>query len=106
MKTLSVLLKVNKPIRFFGLSPVQFTIIALSGAIIILILLFKGVNPFIMIIALFIIVIVAVWILAKLRAATKKGNPDFIKSYFIKSNTPKKIVDRNRYFKHIIKTWK
>ena len=97
----NTLTKLNRPIRFWGLSSLQFGLIAISGMIIILVLVFQRVNPMLFIMIIAGIVFGFSLLFANLKKEQKKGNPNYIQGLMIKDQTPKKIVDRG-LFKNLI----
>lgn len=95
--------KMNKPIRFAGLSSLQ-----LGGSILLSVTIFLVMATSKM--ALFgLFVLITIWIVLikfifkKLIKEHKKGTPDYINSYFALRGTPKAIVDRNFIFSFLIK---
>lgn len=103
MKKYNTFIKVNRPIRFWGLSPIQFTIIALVGAIIVIILIFKQIHPILLMSMIAVMIYVFVLLFTKLKEHHKKGNPNYLQGLSIKSSTPKKVIDKGLVFKNLIR---
>ena len=92
----------NKPIRFRGMTSLQ---IGIGGIITIVLILFITISgtPFIGL-----PILIGIWILLlkgplkKLNQEHKKGTPNYIGSYLNFSSTPKKILDKDLVFSHLI----
>lgn len=84
----------NRKILFWGLTPIQFTIISLFGVIIVLGMVICRVGFIVLILFVVIFIFLFILIFKKVKRQNEKGNPDFIQGYLIKSLTPKKIVDK------------
>ena len=82
--------KMNKPIRFFGLSSMQAIIIFVFVLISILVMMMSGINFMLLIIILG-------------GEIYKKGTPDFFGAYATFNATPRKIIDTNFIFSFLIK---
>ena len=80
--------KINKPIKFFGLSSGQFAIFMLLTAIIIIVSIFKQLHPM---------------LFQTLKKEHKAGNPDYLTGLRIKNATPRQITDKRQIFKFILK---
>jgi len=102
MKTLSTQKKMNRPIKFFGLSSLQFLLVCVFGAVIIVVEIFAGAGAIAIILTVCVLVFTFTYVFAKMSDAYKKGNTDFIRSKMVKDNTPKRITDHHRFFKFII----
>ncbi len=102
-KTLNTLRKMNRPIKFFGLSSMQFLAVSGIGALIIVIIVFQNLHPFILLFAIIGMFSLFSFAFAKLNREHKKGNPDYITGRQIMQTTPKKIIDKTRYFKIVKK---
>ena len=85
--------KINKPIKFFGLSSGQFAIFMLLTAIIIIVSIFKQLHPI-----LIIGIISAILFLSGLLFQT-----DYLTGLRIKNATPRQITDKRQIFKFILK---
>jgi hypothetical protein len=103
MKRYNTFIKVNRPIRFWGLSPLQFTIIALLGAIIVFILIFKQIHPVLLISMIAAMIYIFVLLFTRLKQHHKKGNPNYLQGLSIKASTPKRITDTGKVFKNLIR---
>ena len=103
MKKYNTFIKLNRPIRFWGLSPIQFTIIASGGVIILMLLVFKQVHPIITISAIAAMIFIFTLLFTRLKEHHKKGNPNYIQGLSVKSSTPKRIIDKRRVFKNLVK---
>lgn len=95
--------RLNKPIRFYGLTSLQ-----LGGSVLTTIILFIVLSTAKMsLLGLFILS--GVWIillkgpLKKLNQEYKKGTPNYLSSYLTFSSTPKRIRDKHSIFSFIIK---
>ena len=106
MKKYNTLIKINRPIKFLGLSALQFTIIALFGAMIIIVLVFKKVHPLLLVLSILGMVLLFTYLFKELKKQQKRGNPDYLQGVIIKRETPKQITDRNFLFRNLIRTWK
>ena len=95
--------KVNRPIRFFGLSSGQFGLFMLANALIIIVFVFKHVHPIIVISVMGAIFFGSGVLFKNLKREHKAGNPNYLSSLSIKSATPKKIVDKHKVFNFIMK---
>jgi c-di-AMP phosphodiesterase-like protein len=100
MKTLR---KMNRAIKFFGLTSGQFGLFIVSTALIIIISIFKSVHPLFIVLAIAFVFFIASLLFRKLKIEHKKGNPDYLTGLTVKGATPKIITDRKRIFKHILK---
>lgn len=100
MKTLS---KINKPIKFFGLTSIQFGLLMLSYALVIVICVFAHLHPLIVVVIISIMAFVSGILFKNLSKEHKAGNPDYLTSISVKSVTPTKIVDKHRVFKFIMR---
>ncbi len=95
--------KINKPIRFWGLSSLQ-----LGGMILTTMVVFLG-TVIAKQAVTGIIILLGIWIslvqfvIKKLNKEHKKGTPDYMASYFVHSAMPKKITDKNLIFSFILK---
>ena len=96
--------KINKPIKFFGLSSGQFAIFMLLTAIIIIVYrvqLLKyahdaadGISAILFLSGL---------LFQTLKKEHKAGNPDYLTGLRIKNATPRQITDKRQIFKFILK---
>ena len=101
--TFNSCIKMNKPIRFFGLSSFQVIVLFVCVTTSILFLMMTGLN-------LMIILIIfggecyGISVFAtKLNRAHKKGTPDYFGAYSTFQYTPRKITDQNFLFSFLIK---
>ena len=69
--------KINKPIKFFGLSSGQFGIFMLIVAITIIVCIFKQLHPLVITLLLSGIVFLSGLLFNTLKKEHKAGNPDF-----------------------------
>lgn len=95
--------KINRPIRFFGLSSGQFGLFMLLNALIIIVFVFKHVHPVIVVVTMGAIFFGSGILFRNLKREHKAGNPSYLSSLSIKSATPSKIVDKNKVFNFIMK---
>lgn len=94
--------KINKPIKFFGLSSGQFGIFMLIVAITIIVCIFKRLHPLIITVLLSGIVFLSGLLFSRLKKEHKAGNPDFLTGLNVRTATPKKIVDKKKIFNFIL----
>lgn len=94
--------KINKPIKFFGLSSGQFGIFMLFVAICIIVFIFKQIHPLIISLVLSGIGVLSGRLFNTLKKEHKAGNPDYLTGLSVRSATPRKIVDKNKIFKFIL----
>jgi hypothetical protein len=98
---MNTLRKMNRPIKFFGLTSGQFGLYMLFVALLIITLIFKGKNSFLIVGTVTFLFIVSSFFFRRLQKEHKAGNPDYITSISIKSATPRKITDKYRIFKFL-----
>ena len=91
--------KINKPIKFFGLSSGQFAIFMLLTAIIIIVQL----HPILIIGIISAILFLSGLLFQTLKKEHKAGNPDYLTGLRIKNATPRQITDKRQIFKFILK---
>jgi hypothetical protein len=94
--------KINKPIRFFGLSSGQFAIFMLFVAITIIVSIFKQFHPILIIGIISAILFFSAMLFKILKKEHKAGNPDYLSGLSIRSATPRRITDKKRIFKFIL----
>lgn len=95
--------KINKPIKFFGLTSIQFGLLMLSYALVIIICVFAHFHPLIVVTIISIMAFISGILFKNLSREHKAGNPDYLTSLSVRSVTPAKIVDKHRVFKFIMK---
>lgn len=100
-KQYNTLKKMNRPIRFFGLSPLQFSAFTGGLFLLIILLIFAKASSFIITVTITAICTAFILLVKKLQTAHKKGNPDYLAGKNIRSATPGKIIDKSLYFKLI-----
>ncbi|MDR1368813.1 MAG: hypothetical protein LBJ72_01615 [Dysgonamonadaceae bacterium] len=96
---MNTLRKINKPIKFFGLTSGQFGLYMLFIALLIIVLIFQGKNSFLIVGAVTFLLVASSFLFGRLQKEHKAGNPDYITSISIKSAIPRKIVDKRHIFK-------
>jgi len=101
-KTLNTLRKMNRPIKFFGLSSLQFLSITIAAMAVIIIMVFQQLHPLVMLTVIIGVILGFMFSVGKLNREYKKGNPDYLTSVSIRKATPKKIIDKHNYFKTIL----
>ena len=74
--------KINKPIKFFGLSSGQFAIFMLLTAIIIIVSIFKQLHPILIIGIISAILFLSGLLFQTLKKEHKAGNPDYLHFLF------------------------
>lgn len=86
--------QMNKPIRMMGLSSLQlFAVIAVFGLTLVIMTAIVKASFLTILVVAAIIIILLTMLVAKLSREHKKGCPNYIKSYFTFTGTPKKIID-------------
>ena len=96
--------KINKPIKFFGLSSGQFAIFMLLTAIIIIVSIFKQLHPILIIGIISAILFLSGLLFQTLKKEHKAGNPDYLTGLRrVKNATPRQITDKRQIFKFILK---
>lgn len=99
MKTLR---KINKPIKFFGLTSIQFGLLMLFYALVIIICVSTHLHPLVTVTIISIMTFISGILFKNLSKEHKAGNPDYLTGLSVKSITPTKILDKNRVFKILI----
>lgn len=94
--------KINRPIKFWGLTPLQFGIFALVNAIMVIVSIFIHLPAIGIAILMGFISFISGILLKKLKKEHKAGNPDYLTALSVKSSTPRKIVDKSRIFNLIL----
>lgn len=95
--------KINRPIKFFGLSSGQFGLYMLAVAVIVIACIFKRLHP-VLIVGMIGAILFASGILFKnLIREHKEGNPDYLSSLSVKAVTPRMIIDKHKVFNIIIR---
>jgi hypothetical protein len=89
---LKVFRNLNRPVYFWGFSPIQLLVSVLI----------IGITAAIKIYVAVIIVIPVIIIMGKIKRENQKGNPDYLESLLIKRITPKYIEDHSKIFKSLI----
>lgn len=95
--------RINRPIKFFGLSSGQFAVFVIIVALIMIACIFKRVHPIIIVCVLSFIFYGSSILFQGLKREHKAGNPDYLTSLSVKSVTPSKIIDKNQVFNLIMK---
>lgn len=95
--------KINRPIKFFGLTSGQFGVYALFVALIIIVCIFKRLHPVIIVGMIGAIFFASSILFKNLIREHKAGNPDYLSSLSIKAVTPKTIIDKHQVFNLILK---
>ncbi|TYK32859.1 hypothetical protein FNJ60_10480 [Bacteroides pyogenes] len=93
--------KMNKPIKFFGLTSIQFGTIMLCTALTIIFFIFNNLHPLIIASIIVLIFFLFTFLFSRLQKEHKAGNPDYLKGTYIKKSTPGKIVDKKKIFQFI-----
>ena len=102
-ETYNSCVKMNKPIRFFGLSSIQAIVIFIFVLVSLLVMVMSGINFLVMSVILGGEIYGVSIIMKKLSIANKKGTPDFLGAYTTFNATPRKITDTNFVFSYLIK---
>lgn len=95
--------KINKPIKFFGLTSIQFGLFMLFNALVIIICVFVHLHPIVVVSIIAFMSFVSGVLFKKLSREHKAGNPDYLTGFSVKSVTAKKIVDKRKVFNFIMK---
>jgi c-di-AMP phosphodiesterase-like protein len=102
-KTYHTLKKMNRPIRFFGLSSLQLGGLFVLTAIVIVIMITSNTSPIVIVILLAGLLLSFSILFGKLNKEHKKGNPNYMQGLSVQSTTPQKIVDKQKIFSKLIK---
>ena len=94
--------KINKPIKFFGLTSGQFALFMLIVAITIIICIFKQLHPIFITAILCGITFLSGMLFKTLKREHKAGNPNYLTGLSVKSVTPRKIRDKKQVFRLIL----
>ena len=94
--------KINKPIRFFGLSSGHFAVFMLFVALTIIISIFKQLHPLLITCIISGMLLLSGMLFKTLKREHKAGNPNYLAGLGIKSATPKQITDKKRIFAFIL----
>lgn len=95
--------KINRPIKFFGLTSGQFGLFMLANALIIIVCIFKHVHPVIIVSVMGAIFFASGILFKNLKREHKAGNPDYLTGLLVRSATPKQIIDKHKVFNFIMK---
>lgn len=95
--------KINRPIKFFGLTSGQFGLFMLVNALIIIGCIFKHVHPVIIVGIMGAIFFASGILFKNLKREHKAGNPDYLTSLSVKASTPKRILDKHKVFNFIMR---
>lgn len=95
--------KINRPIRFFGLTPIQFSLFVVLVAILIIISVFAQLQPTTVVGVGGFFFIIAKSLFRTLNKEHKAGNPNYLDSLSVRTSTPSKIVDKHHIFNKILK---
>lgn len=96
------LVKINRPIKFYGLSPKYFGIFVLAIALSLIAGVFLQLNPLVIVGVVMIVILLSKRFLKKFNMEHKSGNPDYLTGLRVKRVTPFKIVDKHRIFKTLM----
>lgn len=94
--------RINRPIRFFGLSTWQFCGYVLAIILSLLVSIFLSIHPIVIAVVVIGIIYLSSVLFSTLMKEHKAGNPDYLSGISIKRITPEKIVDKHHVFKHIL----
>lgn len=98
--------KINKPIKFFGLSSGQFAVFMLVVALIIIFSIFKQLHPVFIIGIVSGILGLSGMLFGTLKKEHKAGNPDYLTGISVRSATPRQIRDKKQIFKFILQIYR
>ncbi len=93
--------KMNRPIKFFGLSSTQATLAMAASMAIFVIFVLKNSSVIELLFVIFIIAASMTFLIGKMNKEQKKGNLYYLSGLSVKSATPKKIIDKSNFFKLI-----
>lgn len=93
--------KINRPIKFFGLTSGQFGLFMLANALIIIVCIFKHVHPVIIVGVMVAIFFTSGLLFKTLKREHKAGNPDYLTGLSVKAATPRRILDKHKVFNFI-----
>ncbi len=99
---INTLVKINRPIKFSGLSSGQLGAFILGNFTLLIVSVFMRISPFLIIGIIGAIVVVSKRFFKKLDEEHKKGNPDYLAGKNVAKSTPRKITDQKRVFKILI----
>ena len=85
--------KINRPIKFFGLTSGQFGLFMLANALIIIVCIFKHVHPVIIVSVMGGIFFASGILFKNLKREHKAGNPDYLTGLSVRSASPKQIIE-------------
>jgi len=103
MKSYHTLRKINRPIKFFGLTSLQLGGVCLIVALLIILMIAANKNPVAIIFFVVVVISGLSFLLGKLNVEHKKGNPDYLVGEQVKTATPKKIKDGKKIFGFLMK---
>lgn len=89
--------KINKPIKFFGLSSGQFAVFMLVVALIIIFSIFKQLHPVFIIGIVSGILGLSGMLFGTLKKEHKAGNPDYLTGISVRSATPQHLKEHNHH---------
>lgn len=94
----------NKPVRMFGLTSMQFFLIAAAmGLLMVVMSTLVQAGFLVTMVTLGVLALPLTFAISKLRKEQEKGNPNYIQSMLAFGVTPKKIEDQNRVLQGIVK---
>lgn len=99
---INTLVKINRPIKFSGLTSGQLGIFILGIFFILIVSIFMRISPLLIVAVLGAIVFISNQLFKKLSIEHKNGNPDYLAGKSVQKSTPRKILDRKRTFKILI----
>lgn len=95
--------RINKPIKFWGLSSMQAGLYILICAALIIIMVFIRIHPILIAAVAAAMILFTKVAFQKFIKEHKAGNPDYLNGLNVKSVTPKQITDKSQIFKLIKK---
>ncbi len=95
--------RINKPIKFWGLTSMQAGLYMLCCAAVIVATVFLGFHPVLIACIAGGMVVFTKVAFQKFIKEHKAGNPDYLNGLNVKSVTPKQITDKSQIFKLIKK---
>lgn len=95
--------RINKPIKFWGLSSMQAGLYILICAALIIIMVFIRIHPILIAAVAAAMILFTKVAFQKFIKEHKARNPDYLNGLNVKSVTPKQITDKSQIFKLIKK---
>lgn len=95
--------RINKPIKFWGLTSTQAGLYVLCCASVIIVTVFMGIHPILIACVALGMMLLTQVAFQRFVREHKAGNPDYLKGLNVRELTPKQITDKHQIFKTIIR---